>query len=100
MLNESNNDNEPDVPMVYEIRLKGHLGCQWTAWFEGLAITLEANGETRLTGPVADQAGLHGLLKKVRDIGMPLLAVRCVQSGGAERSDPISVHQGERNEHL
>ena len=61
--------------MVYQIRIKGHLGHQWTDWFEGLSITLEDNGETLLTGPVIDQAALHGLLRKVRDLGLPLLAV-------------------------
>lgn len=62
-------------PMVYQIRLEGHLGDQWTLWFEGLTITREEHGETVLTGPVADQAALYGLLRKVRDLGMPLLAV-------------------------
>jgi hypothetical protein len=62
-------------PIVYQIRLKGHLGRQWTEWFEGLTITLEENGDTLLTGPVADQAALHGLLRKVRDLGLPLLSV-------------------------
>jgi hypothetical protein len=66
-------------PMVYQIRIKGHLGCQWTDWFEGLTITLADNGDTLLTGPVVDQAALHGLLKKVRDLGMPLLSVNQVQ---------------------
>ena len=61
--------------MFYQIRLKGHLGRQWADWFEGLTITLEENGETLLTGPVSDQAALHGLLKKVRDLGLPLLSV-------------------------
>lgn len=65
--------------MVYQIRIKGHLGSQWTDWFGGLAVTLEDNGETLLTGPVVDQAALHGLLKKVRDLGMPLLSVKEVQ---------------------
>ena len=61
--------------MVYQIRVTGHLGREWTDWFEGLSITLEDNGETLLTGPVIDQAALHGLLRKVRDLGLPLLAV-------------------------
>jgi hypothetical protein len=65
--------------MVYQIRIKGHLGSGWTNWFEGLTITLEDNGDTLLTGPVVDQAALHGLLKKVRDVGMPLLSVNRVE---------------------
>jgi hypothetical protein len=66
---------DPDEPMIYQIRIKGHLGAQWTDWFEGLTITLEDNGDTLLTGLVADQAALHGLLRKVRDLGLPLVAV-------------------------
>ena len=62
-------------PIVYQIRIEGHLGRQWKEWFEGLTVTLEENGDTVLTGPVVDQAALHGLLRKVRDLGMPLLAV-------------------------
>jgi hypothetical protein len=70
---------DPSQPMVYQIRIKGHLSRQWTGWFGGLTITLEENGETLLTGPMIDQAALHGLLKKVRDLGMPLLSVNRVQ---------------------
>jgi hypothetical protein len=62
-------------PIVYEIRIKGHLGCQWKDWFDGLTITLEENGQTLLCGPLEDQAALHGVLKRVRDLGMPLLSV-------------------------
>jgi len=62
-------------PGRYEIRLKGHLDDRWAAWFGGLTITREDNGETRLTGPVVDQAALHGWLRKVRDLGLPLIAV-------------------------
>jgi hypothetical protein len=73
--------------VVYQIRLKGHLDSQWTDWFEGLTITLEENGDTLLTGPVIDQAALHGLLKKVRDLGMPLVSVSPVESSQADQSD-------------
>jgi hypothetical protein len=69
-----------DTPSpLYEIRIAGHLSPQWMDWFEGLTITLEENGDTLLSGPVADQAALHGLLKKVRDLGMPLVSVNQVQ---------------------
>ena len=64
---------------VYEIRLKGHLDARWVKWFDGLTITLEEDGNTLLSGPVADQAALHGLLKKVRDVGLPLLSVNSVE---------------------
>ena len=73
--------------MFYQIRLKGHLGQQWAAWFDGLTITLEENGDTLLTGPVVDQAALYGLLRKVRDAGMPLLAVTCVEPSPGDASD-------------
>jgi hypothetical protein len=73
--------NKLDQPMVYQIRVKGHLGRQWTNWFEGLTITLEDNGDTILTGPVVDQAALHGLLRKVRDLGMPLISAIHVNPG-------------------
>ena len=69
--------------MVYQIRIKGHLDSQWTDWFGGLTITLEEDGDTLLTGPVIDQAALHGLLKKVRDLGMPLVSVSPVEPGPA-----------------
>jgi hypothetical protein len=71
-------------PGLYEIRIKGHLGDRWAAWFEGLSMTLEDNGDTLLTGPVVDQAALHGLLRKVRDLGMPLISVAHVRSGQAD----------------
>ena len=74
-------ERDAGQPMVYQIRIKGHLGRQWTAWFEGLIITLEEDGDTLLTGTVIDQAALHGLLKKVRDLGMPLLSLNSVVSG-------------------
>ena len=76
-----------DQPGRYEIRLKGYLDERWADWFEGLTITREDNGETRLTGPVVDQAALHGLLKKVRDLGMPLVSVNRIEPGQADASD-------------
>jgi hypothetical protein len=87
MSNTLNTEIDPSQPMIYQIRIKGHLGRQWTDWFEGLSITLEDNGETLLTGPVVDQAALHGLLKKVRDLAMPLVSVMRVKTGQAEASD-------------
>ena len=68
-------DTNGDQPTVYEIRLKGQLDHQWTDWFGDLAITLQRNGDTLLSGPVVDQAALYGLLRKVRDLGMPLLSL-------------------------
>ena len=73
-------------PQLYEIRLKGHLDDRWAEWFEGLTITLEEDGNTLLAGKVIDQAALHGLLKKVRDLGMPLVSVSPVEPGQADTS--------------
>jgi hypothetical protein len=78
-------DGRTGQPGIYQIRLRGHLDQQWSDWFEGLAITQEENGVTLLSGPVADQAALHGLLRKVRDIGLPLLSVASVESDGPGR---------------
>lgn len=63
-----------DEPRLTEIRIKGHLDDKWAAWFDGLTITSEANGDTLLTRGVVDQAVLHGLLRKVRDLGLPLVS--------------------------
>lgn len=76
-----------DRPMVYQIRVKGHLGPQWTDWFGGLAVTLEEGGDTILTGPVVDQAALHGLLRKVRDLGLQLISVTRIELERAEVAD-------------
>ena len=81
MSNNSDPITNPSQPVVYQIRIKGYLGCEWTDWFEGLTITLEEDGDTLLTGPVIDQAALHGLLKKVRDLGMPLVSVSPLEHG-------------------
>ena len=71
----------------YKIRLKGHLEARWVTWFDGLTITLDENGNTLLSGPVTDQAALHGILKKIRDVGLPLLSVRSVASDTEEVSE-------------
>ena len=79
MSNKTDQKTDPSQPVVYQIRIKGQLDSQWTDWFEGLTITLEEDGDTVLTGPVVDQAALHGLLKKVRDLGLPLVSINQVQ---------------------
>jgi hypothetical protein len=73
-----------DEPGLYEIRIKGHLDDRWADWFGGMTITLEEDGDTLLSGPVADQAALHGLLKRVRDLGLPLLSVNSVEPDAEE----------------
>jgi len=80
-----------DRPVVYQIRIKGHLGRQWTDWFDGLSILLEDDGNTLLSGPVVDQAALHGILKKVRDLGMPLLSVN--PAGPGPQDDKQAAHE-------
>jgi hypothetical protein len=89
MPNTLNPNTDSGDSGVYQIRIKGHLGRQWADWFEGLTITLEDNGDTLLTGQVIDQAALHGLLKKVRDLGIPLISVNqahASQSDGHDQS--------------
>lgn len=66
--------------MIYQIRVRGHLDSRWADWFEGMTITLEEGGETVITGLVADQAQLHGLLRKVRNLGLPLLSIQCTEA--------------------
>lgn len=78
---------EHTQPEMFEIHLQGHLDARWASWFDGMTITLTEEGETVLTGPVADQAALHGLLKKVRDLGVPLLSVCHIAPGQAGESN-------------
>ena len=92
MLNSFNPRLDAIQTTVYEIRVKGHLGSQWTDWFGGLTVTLEENGDTLLTGPVVDQAALHGLLRKVSNLGIPLVSVRCVENISNERNDWITSY--------
>ena len=74
-------DRPSSQPGRYEIRLKGHLDSRWAAWFDGLSLTNENDGTTIICGPVADQSALHGLLQKVRDLGLPLVSVTQVEPG-------------------
>jgi hypothetical protein len=75
MVNTPKPQFDSPQPVFYKIRIKGELDSQWTDWFEGLSITLDDNGDTLISGPVIDQAALHGILKKVRDLGIPLVSV-------------------------
>jgi hypothetical protein len=86
MSSKWNSKTNSNRPLIYQIRIEGHLGQQWVDWFEGLTITLEDNGDTLLTGPVIDQAALYGLLKKVRDLGLPLLALNLVEPDSSAAS--------------
>jgi hypothetical protein len=76
-----------DQPGLYEIRIKGHLDDRWAAWFGGLTVSRADNSETVLSGPVVDEAALHGLLRKVRDLGAPLLSVRRLEPGQGDTHD-------------
>jgi hypothetical protein len=77
-------DGDRDEAGRYEIRLRGHLDTRWVAWFDGLTLSLESDGTTVIHGPVADQAALHGLLQKVRDVGLSLVSVIHVEADDAE----------------
>ena len=87
----SNRQNEK--VRIYQIRIEGQLGQQWTDWFDGLSIAPGENGTTLLTGPVIDQSALHGLLKKVRDLGAPLVSVNRMETDGS--SNPNQITKGE-----
>lgn len=73
-------ESGPKQPTVYQIKIKGYLDSEWSDWFEGLAVTQAKGGDTLLTGPVVDDAALHGLLKKVRDLGLPLISVNRIEA--------------------
>ena len=87
------NPKTKSEPIVYQIRIEGHLGRPWANWFGGLAIVLTENGDTLVTGPVVDQAALYGLLRKVRDLGMPLVSVHRIEP---DRVDAPDVKQQDR----
>jgi hypothetical protein len=86
MSNQSNPDTDFSELTVYQIRIKGHLDDRWADWFDGLTLMREDSGETLLTGAVVDQAALHGLLRKVRDLGMLLISVNRIEAGQIDES--------------
>ena len=86
MSNAPKQETDPSQPMIYQIRIQGHLDAQWADWFSDLSVTLKENGDTLLTGPIIDQAALFGLLKKVRDLGMPLVSLNRIESGKPDMS--------------
>jgi hypothetical protein len=75
MPDEAHTGRDPNGPATYRLTIEGHMGHRWEGWFDGMTITTDGSGNTLLTGPVADQAALFGLLRKVRDLGKPLLSV-------------------------
>ena len=85
MENEPDSKADPSPQMVYEIRIMGYLDRQWAAWLEGMTITQTGSGETVLTGAVVDQAALYGLLRKMRDLGLPLISVKQIHSGRSDK---------------
>ena len=91
MSSKRSSKSDADRPTVYQIRIKGHLNRQRMDWFEGLTITLEEDGNTLLSGPVIDQSALHGILKKIRDLGMPLLSVNSAETRAQDASDNKQV---------
>lgn len=80
MTNTSNSETGSSRPTVYEVRIKGHLGPDWADWFEGAAVSSLADGDTLLVGPMVDQAALHAVLRRVRDLGLTLVSVRRLQA--------------------
>ncbi len=87
--------NKETPPITYEIRVAGHLSAQWVDWFEGLTVSLEENGDTLLTGPIMDQAALHGLLKKIRDLGLPLVSVNPLKPGTPTTLGTVQADQSD-----
>ena len=93
MSNNISSEIVPGEPVAYQIKIRGHLGRQWTDWFGGFAITLGPNGDTLLTGRVVDQAALFGLLRTLRDLGIPLISVSSVESVA---DDEASIKEKDR----
>ena len=91
MSDQQKSERDPDRQRVFQIRIQGHLSQQWMDWFEGLTITLEEDGNTLLNGPVVDQSALHGILKKIRNLGTPLISINSVDSEQADQADTDHV---------
>lgn len=89
MTNTFNPKTDSNHPLVYEIKVEGQLGDQWADWFGGATITLEDNGDTLITGLIIDQAALYGLLKKIRDLGIPLISVNRIER---PQADPLEIN--------
>lgn len=84
-------ENAPNAPKIFQIKIKGHMSQKWVDWFDGLTVTLGEDGNTILSGPIIDQSALHGILKKIRDLGMPLLSVNSTDSNQAFDADTKEV---------
>lgn len=91
MTNEQKSEPEAHQPLSYHIRLKGYLSQQWMNWFDGLTVTLEEDGNTLLSCPAVDQSALHGILKKIRDLGMPLLSVNPIDPNPQDPQDESGI---------
>jgi hypothetical protein len=100
MLKTLEPEADSSQPAIYQIRIQGYLRHQWTDWFEGLTLSLEEDGATLLTGPVIDEAALHGLLKKVRDFGIPLVSVNRAEAGPATTLETGQVEVPEVKPHI
>ena len=90
---ESNPKFNTRKESVYQIKIRGHLDSQWSDWFNGLSVTTDQEGNTLITGPVVDDSALHGLLKRIRDLGMPLISCNQIQS---EEDDPYKKDRSEK----
>ena len=101
MLNELKPKKDSNEPLAYQIKLKGQLGNEWAEWFGGLSITLDADGNMLMISPALDQAALHGLIKKVRDLGLALISINPIESdqaGATSADSQPSSQKGMRRE--
>ncbi len=96
MTHTRNSQTEPGRPEVYQVRIGGRLGPRWEGWFEGMIVSQETNGETLLTGPVVDQAALHGVLTRIRDLGLPLISIMRIEPRALDVATPVATSVTER----